>query len=68
VSKAIKLLRKLRSQHTGERADEIWKLIYPAAIANYAGMNPVEQEHARQILRERVRWRLRDQNRRAPLK
>jgi hypothetical protein len=39
----------------------------PEAIANYAGMNPVDQEHARQLLRERVRWRLRDRKRRASI-
>jgi hypothetical protein len=39
--------------------------VYPEAIPHYAGMNPVEQEHARQELREGVRWRLRDRKRRA---
>jgi hypothetical protein len=65
VTTAIRVLRKLRKQHAGEPWAKIWQRIYPEAIPNYARMNPVDQEHARQVLRERVRWRVRDRKRRA---
>jgi hypothetical protein len=65
VTKAIGLLGKLRKQYPDERAAKIWQRIYPEAIPNYAGMNPIDQEDARQVLRERVWWRLRDRKRRA---
>jgi hypothetical protein len=65
VTKAIALLRKYRRQHPGEKPANIWRQVYLEAIPNYVGMNPVEQEHARQVLRPRVRWRLRERRRRA---
>jgi hypothetical protein len=65
VTKAIRLLRKFRRQYPGERWEMTWKRIYPEAIPNFAGINPIEQEHACQVLRERVRWRLRGRKRRS---
>ena len=64
VTAAINLLGKVRKRYPGEPWPKIWQWIYPEAIANYAGMNAVEQKHSRQVLRERVRWRLRDRRRR----
>jgi hypothetical protein len=64
VTTAIGLLRKFRRQFPGERWAKIWQRVYPEAIPDFAGMNPNEQEHARQVLRERVRWRLRERKRR----
>jgi hypothetical protein len=59
VTKAIQLRARFRRQHPGERPEQIWKRVYPEAIPGYAGMNPHDQKHARQVLRERVRWRRR---------
>jgi hypothetical protein len=64
VTKAIQLRAKLRRQYPGERPEQIWRRIYPEAISGYAGMSTVDQKNARQVLRERVRWRLRDRKRR----
>jgi hypothetical protein len=38
---------------------EIWAQIYPKAIANYTTMSEQEQSDARQVLREKARWRSR---------
>jgi hypothetical protein len=59
VTKGIQLQARFRRQHPGERPEQIWKRVYLEAIPGYAGMSAVEQENARQVLRERVRWRLR---------
>jgi hypothetical protein len=64
VTAAIRLLGKFRKQCPGETWAKIWQRVYPEAIPNYAAMNPAEQAHTRQVLRERVRWRLRDRKRR----
>jgi len=60
VTKAIRLLRQFRRQYPDNRGEEIWTRIYPQAIPGYEAMTELEQEDARQVLRERVRWRLRD--------
>jgi hypothetical protein len=65
VTKAIGLLAKLRKQYPAEPWPKIWQRIHPKAIPNYAGMTPTEQDDASQVLRQRVRWRLRDRKRRA---
>jgi hypothetical protein len=59
VTKAIRLLRKFRRELPNERGQKIWKRIYPLAIPNYTDMSEVEQNDARQQLRQRVRWRQR---------
>ena len=64
VTTAINLLGRLRRQYPAERRAKIWQRIYPEVIANYAGMNAVDQKYARQVLRERVRWRMRTRRRR----
>jgi hypothetical protein len=64
VTTAIRLLGSFRKQFPGELWAEVWQRIYPEAVPNYVVMNSVEQEHARQVLRERVRWRLRERKRR----
>jgi hypothetical protein len=54
------LLRKFRLQYPQDRPARRWSRIYPLAIPNFATMSELEQVDARQQLRERVRWRLRD--------
>jgi hypothetical protein len=66
VTKALALLQKYRRQHPGERPEQIWGRVYPETIRGYASLTAVEQLDARQVLRERVRWRVRDRKRRAP--
>jgi len=63
VTTAIRLRGMFRRSHPDEAWAKIWERIYPEAIANYDSMNQVEQMQARQLLRERVRWRLRDRKR-----
>jgi len=62
VTKAIRLLRQFRRQYPDNRGEEIWTRIYPQAIPGYEAMTELEQEDARRILRERVRWRQRATN------
>lgn len=57
VTLAIRLMAKFRREFPSERAEEIWRRVYPVAIPNYATMTELEQSDARQELRERVRWR-----------
>jgi hypothetical protein len=59
VTTAIRLLRQFRRQYTDERPTQRWKRIYPQAIPGYGAMTDIEQNDARQQLRERVRWRQR---------
>jgi len=63
VTLAIRLMAKFRRQFPGERAEQIWRRVYPVAIPNYATMTELEQSDARQALRERVRWRKRAKRR-----
>ena len=58
MTKAIALLRKYGRQYPDERAELIWRRVYPEVIRYYTGITEVEQADARQELRERVRWRL----------
>lgn len=60
VTVAIRLLRKFRLQYPEDRPAQRWRRVYPEAIPNYATMGELEKADARQQLRERVRWRLRD--------
>jgi hypothetical protein len=64
VTTAIRLLRKFRKQFPVEPWAKIWQRVYVEAIPSYAGMNTTEQKDAKQILRERVRWRMRATRRR----
>jgi hypothetical protein len=59
VTVAIRLLNRFKRQHPEEKPEQIWKRIYPAAIPGYDAMSELEQNDARHVLRERVRWRLR---------
>jgi hypothetical protein len=61
VTNAIRLLRLFKRQNPHERPAEHWARIYPVVIRGYPEMNPVQQRDARERLRERVRWRLRNQ-------
>jgi hypothetical protein len=63
VTTAIRLLRKFRRQYPKERPARHWERIYPQAIPGYGSMTEVQQADARQILRERVRWRQRARKR-----
>jgi ribosomal protein L20 len=65
VTKALALLKKYRRKHPGDKPANIWKRVYPETIPNHAGMNDHQRRHAQEVLRERVRWRLRDRKRRA---
>jgi hypothetical protein len=64
VTKVIRLLRKFRRECPNEHGERIWGQIYPLAVPNYTSMTALEQGDARQLLRERVRWRLRRRKRR----
>jgi hypothetical protein len=68
VTTAIQLLRKFRRQYPNDRGGKIWERIYPEAIPGYANMDQLKQGDARQELRERVRWRLREDKRRSARK
>lgn len=59
VTTAIRLLNELRHLYPQDRAAELWKRVYPAAIPGYDALSPIEQRTAREVLRERVRWRRR---------
>jgi hypothetical protein len=57
VTKAIRLRQRFRRQYPGEKPEQIWKRIYPEAIAGYAAMGRERQKAERLLLRERVRSR-----------
>jgi hypothetical protein len=59
VTLAIRLLHRLKRQYPGERAEQVWRRVYPEVILNYAGMTEVERVYAREMLRLRVGWRRR---------
>jgi hypothetical protein len=59
VTAAVRLLHQLKRQYPHERPAELWKRVYPAAINGYESMSPIEKKTAREVLRERVRWRRR---------
>ena len=64
VTKAIALRKRYRRSYPGERPAQIWRRIYPEVIPDYGAMSETEQGDARHVLRERVRWRLRERRHR----
>jgi hypothetical protein len=65
VTKAIALLKKYRREHRGEKPEQLWRRIYPAAISNYDAMSEVQKRDARAELIARVKDRTKKQKRRA---
>jgi hypothetical protein len=51
VTTAILLMARLRRQYPNERAELLWRRVYPEAIPNYNAMNEIQQLDARQQLR-----------------
>jgi hypothetical protein len=64
VTAALKLYSKRRRAFPGESDRERWAAIYSTVITGHAQMGPMELRDAEQLLRDRVRWRLRWQRRR----
>ncbi len=64
VTEAIGLRKEFRRQFPDEPWAETWDRIYPHVIPGYDAMTGIEQNDARQVLRERVRWRQRARKRR----
>jgi hypothetical protein len=64
VTGALKLYSKRRRAFPGESDRERWAAIYTAVIEGHGQMKQVERRDAEQLLRDRVRWRLRWHRRR----
>jgi hypothetical protein len=58
VTRAIQLRKELHRQFRKEPWPKIWERIYPEVIPGYADLSDHEKKRAREVLRERVRWRL----------
>jgi hypothetical protein len=64
VTKAIRLRQRFRRQYPGVKPEQIWKRVYPEAIPGYVSMDRDRQKAERLLLRERVRSRRNQHNRR----
>ena len=64
TTRAILLHRKLRRKFPEETPRQVWSRVYPLAIPGYDAMAEIEQQSARERLRERIGWRGRKRKRR----
>ena len=63
VTRAMKMLGELRRLHPDESYRSLWRRIYPIVIIGHDSLNKPERRAAKQMLRDRVRWRRRQARR-----
>jgi hypothetical protein len=63
VTKAYRMMNKLRREHPRVPYRDLWQRVYPVAITGYEKLDKLGKRAARHGLRERVRWRRRDRKR-----